>query len=97
LRLFDVLINGYQLEVAEADAKMFARSEQASNAANIRHAETTHKKEAAIIEYWKNNIGANVANELAAEQLQKAFPDSSHRTLAKYVSKAKKIPPAGTL
>lgn len=50
-----------------------------------------------IIAYWRENIGANVTNELAGEQLQKQFPTVAHRTLVGYVAKAKQLPPAGTL
>lgn len=69
----------------------------ARNAALKLHAATTHVRRNAVIDYWRANIGADKSNEFAAELLQKQFPGISHRTLARYVSEAKKIPPAGTL
>ncbi|MDE2309982.1 MAG: hypothetical protein KGL01_04035 [Betaproteobacteria bacterium] len=83
---------------ALAEEKMKQKiSLNASNAAIKRHTETTHKKRQEILDYWRANIPREIPNEHAAEILQKAFPDVAHRTLAKYVSEAKKLPLAGTL
>lgn len=71
-------------------------SELARKASIASHAKTYAKREA-IITYWHNNISADKSNEFAAELLHKAFPDVAHRTIVKYVSEAKKLPPASTL
>ena len=68
----------------------------AKNAAIARHA-TTYEKRDQVIGYWRKNISVDKSNEFAAEWLQKQFPEISHRTLARYVAEAKKLPPAGTL
>lgn len=72
------------------------KSAEAKKSANVKHEKTTYVKKNQIIAYWHKNIGKNVSNELAAEQLLKIFPDIAHRTLVKYVSEAKKLPSAGT-
>ena len=46
-----------------------------------------------IISFWRDNITPDKSNEFTAELLQKEFPEVSHRTLARYVSEAKKLPP----
>lgn len=73
-----------------------AISSSQRRAAKGRHAET-YELEDKIIAYWRDNISIEHTNELAAELLQKEFPEVAHRTLVRYVSKAKKLPPAGTL
>lgn len=75
-----------------ADAKKML----ASLGGKARHA-ATHEKRDQIIAYWCINIGPDKSNEFAAELLQKEFPEVSHRTLARYVAEAKKLPPASTL
>lgn len=61
-----------------------------------RHKKTYIKRDQ-IIAYWSKNIGADKSNEFAAEVLQKEFPEVAHRTIARYISEAKKLPSAGTL
>lgn len=73
------------------------RSLGARNAALKLHATTTHLKRDAIIAHWRATISIDKSNELAAELLQAQFPEVAHRTLARYVAGAKKLPPAGTL
>lgn len=80
------------------EAEEFATDESSATArkkAISRHA-STYAKEQEVIAYWRNEIPDNMPNEWAAEQLAKKFTDLSHRTLVKYVAKAKKLPPAGT-
>lgn len=71
-------------------------SEEKSRAAKKRHA-PTYELRNKIIAHWRDKISANKSNESAAELLQKEFPEVAHRTLARYVAEAKKLPPAGTL
>lgn len=68
----------------------------ARDAAKARHA-PTYELRNRIIDFWREKIGVDISNEIAAELLQKEFPEMSHRTLARYVSEAKKLPPSGTL
>lgn len=72
------------------------KSSSARSAAIDRHKETYELRDK-IIAYWRKNIGANLSNELAGEQLHKQFPNVANRTLVRYVSEAKKLPPASTL
>lgn len=74
----------------------YSKSRSARQSAMQRHAETYELRDK-IITYWSENISTDQSNEFAAELLQKEFPEVAHRTLAKYVSEAKKLPPAGTL
>lgn len=69
-----------------------ASSSAARRAATARHADT-YSLQDKIITYWRDNISADKSNEFAAELLQKEFPQVGHRTLARYVSEAKKLPP----
>jgi hypothetical protein len=71
-------------------------SEEKSRAAKKRHAPTYELRDK-IIAHWRDNISLDKSNEFAAEMLQKQFPEVAHRTLARYVAEAKKLPPAGTL
>lgn len=84
--------------VAKTTPKMLTqiKSDEARSAAIKRH-NSTYELKAKIIDYWQANIGANVSNELAAERLQKQFPEVAHRTLTRYVSEAKKLQSASTL
>lgn len=72
------------------------KMDMARKGAASRHTETYALRDK-IIAYWRDNIGADKSNEFAAELLQKEFPEVAHRTLVSYISKAKKLPPAGTL
>lgn len=69
-----------------------ASSSAARRSATARHAET-YSLQDKIISHWRDNISADKSNEFAAELLQKEFPQVGHRTLARYVSEAKKLPP----
>lgn len=69
-----------------------ASSSAASRAANARHTDT-YELRCKIINFWRDNISPDKSNEFTAELLQKEFPEVSHRTLARYVSEAKKLPP----
>lgn len=71
-----------------------ASSSAARHAATARHTDT-YELRSKIINYWRDNISADKSNEFAAELLQKEFPQVGHRTLARYVSEAKKLPPDG--
>ncbi len=73
-----------------------ARQEMSLSGAKARHA-ATYKLRNDIITHWRENIGADISNEFAAELLQKEFPNVAHRTLVKYVAEAKKLLRAGTL
>lgn len=89
--------HGFRMFDISQECSEEEKSSGARNAALKLHAATTHVRRNAIIDYWRANIGADKSNEFAAELLQKQFPEISHRTLARYVSEAKKIPPAGIL
>lgn len=94
----DMLENAYcaLIQGVHNQSEEEAISSSQQRAAKGRHA-GTYELENKIIAYWRENISIEIANELAAELLQKKFPEVAHRTLAKYVSKAKRMPPAGTL
>lgn len=72
--------------------KSQASSSAARRAATARHTNTYELRDK-IINFWRDNISADQSNEFAAELLQKEFPHVGHRTLARYVSEAKKLPP----
>ncbi len=100
LRLNETEISSYAAMLNKQRTSEETKKETKTNfsklAASARHLPTYAKRDK-IISYWRDNIGAHVSNEVAAEQLQKQFPDVAHRTLARYVSEAKRIPPAGIL
>lgn len=62
-----------------------AKSILAKRSAEKRHAPTYELRDQ-VVAHWSKNIGADISNELAAELLQKEFPDLSHRTLVGYVA-----------
>lgn len=78
-------------EIVE-DCTSRASSSAARRAATARHTDT-YELRCKIISFWRDNISPDKSNEFTAELLQKEFPEVSHRTLARYVSEAKKLPP----
>jgi hypothetical protein len=106
LRAYQALVCGQKLMIGkpptfpatQEEIVKAARIAMARKAADALHNKPNgvRAKKAAVIAYWRENIGADKSNEFAAELLQKEFPDVAHRTLARYISEAKKLPPAGT-
>lgn len=107
LRAYQALVCGQKLMIGyphaltntQEEIEKAARIAMARKAADALHdkPDGVRAKRAAVIVYWRANIGKDKSNEFAAELLQKEFPDVAHRTLVKYVSEAKKLPPASTL
>jgi len=94
-----IIGNPLALPVTQEEIEKAARIAMARKAADALHNKPggVRAKKATVIAYWRANIIADHSNEFAAELLQKEFPEVSHRTLTKYVSEAKKLPPASTL
>lgn len=107
LRAYQALVFGQKLmigkppalPVTQEEIEKAARIAMARKAADALHnkPDGVRARKAAVIAYWREKIGADKSNEFAAELLQKEFPEVAHRTLARYISEAKKLPPAGTL
>ncbi len=77
------------------------RSDNAREAAEIRH-ETTKKRREEVVAFWLSHIYPNkprLSNDKAGEWLKDTFTELSIRKLSEYVAEAKKemkkLPPAG--
>ena len=107
IRAYQALVCGQKLMIGNPSVspatrekiEKSARIAMARKAADALHNKPNgvRAKKTAVIAYWSKSIGADKSNEFAAELLQKEFPGVAHRTLARYISEAKKSPPAGTL
>lgn len=107
LRAYQALVCSQKLLIGKPTAspttqeeiEKSVRIELARKAANALHDRPNgyRAKREAVIAYWRKNISADKPNEFAAELLQKEYPEIAHRTLARYVAEAKKLPTAGTL